>query len=227
MRCWQETASIPLFPIAAEDVSECFAIPQKLYGRVATINQLKQILNRRTLAHRPGREARNPPADVDSNLTRAFKPPRPAAPQEMVLISGYAGVGKPSLVDAIRQTINLHNGRFISGKFDQFRRHHPYSAFFQSLQSLIRQLLTEPEDQIAHWRQQLSRALGSNAQRLLQIIPELALIIGPQESAPSPYPTEDPSLFVRLFHTLLQTFAPLSNRWCYCLTTCTGLVKHR
>lgn len=206
LRCWQETASVPLFPIAAEDVSERFNIPQKLYGRGDTIAQLKQILNRRSAYQTPARQGNSHCKKLSTGLIGSPTPSSSSYPQEMVLISGYAGVGKSSLVHEIRQTINRHNGRFISGKFDQFR-HHPYSGFFQALQSLVRQLLTEPEDNIAHWRNQLTRALGSNAQRLLQMIPELELIIGPQPAAPTPLQHDDRNLFSRLLYTLLQTLA--------------------
>ncbi|MEH6470335.1 MAG: AAA family ATPase, partial [Halopseudomonas sp.] len=205
--CWQETASVPLFPIAAEDVTERFDIPHKLYGRVATIDQLKQILNRRTVGLKPHEGINSSPSRKQSASTSGLSQTGLYLPQEMVLIRGYAGVGKSSLVHEIRQTVNLHNGRFISGKFEQFSRHQPYSAIFQSLQSLVRQLLAEPQQQIDHWRQQLANTLGSNAQVLLQMIPELELIIGEQPSAEIAPHTDDRYFFARLFHTLLQTFA--------------------
>ncbi len=203
--CWQETASVPLFHIAAEDLSERFEIPNKLYGRVATIEQLQQILNRRTLGHK--QQDASQPSSRSSRSTLSPGQSGLYLPQQMVLISGYAGVGKSSLVHEIRQTVNLQHGRFISGKFEQFSRHQPYSAIFQSLQSLVRQLLAEPQQQIDHWRQQLASTLGGNAQLLLQMIPELELIIGEQPRATAAPQSEDRYLFARLCHALLQTFA--------------------
>jgi len=123
------------------------------------------------------------------------------------MISGYAGVGKSSLVHELRQYVNGRDGSFSSGKFDQFRRNRPYFAVFQALQRLVRQLLTEPENRIVQWRDALQAALGSQAQVLLKLIPELELIIGPQPEAPSLSPAEEQNRFTRMFVQMLRVFA--------------------
>jgi len=173
----QTQQDIPLFNIAQHDVSEQFAIPQRLYGRAATIQKLRNSFDRVGLQQ-----------------------------QEVIFITGYAGVGKSSLVHELRHYIHEQNGRFISGKFDQFKRNRPYSAIFQALQGLVRQLLTETEQEISRYRKAILKALGQNAQALIQLIPELELIIGKQNSAPRLSATEEQNRFSRMVQSLLQVF---------------------
>ncbi len=175
---WQQDGAIQHFKLATRDLPERFVLPQKLYGRNKTIKALIK--------------------SYDQNAQ---------GEQNVVLISGYAGVGKSSLVHEIRQYVNEHNGHFVSGKFAQFGRNRPYAAILQALQSLIRQLLTEPEARVSNWRNIILDALGDNAQVLTKLIPELELIIGPQPIAPKLPPAEEKNRFSRIFQRLLQVFA--------------------
>ncbi|WP_136679591.1 AAA family ATPase [Neptunomonas sp. XY-337] len=175
---WREHHNITNFTLAQQDVSEHFAVPQRLYGRAATIQRLRDCFDRAT-----------------------------RKPLEIVTITGYAGVGKSSLVHELRHYIHQQNGRFISGKFDQYRRTRPYLGLFLALQGLIRQLLTENEQEIASYREALTAALGHNAQALIRLVPELELIIGPQQDAPRLSVMEEQNRFSRLVIALLQVFA--------------------
>ena len=102
----------------------------------------------------------------------------------MMLVSGYAGIGKSALVREVYKPITRQRGYFITGKFDQLHRNIPYAPLTQAFRSLIRQLLTESEAQIAAWREKLLAALGPNGQVIIDVVPEVALIIGPQPSVP-------------------------------------------
>ncbi|MBB1487999.1 AAA family ATPase [Oceanospirillum sediminis] len=180
MRCyqqWQQSGTVTDFPIAEQDLTEHFVLPQQLYGREKRIQQLIRIYNRVARGH-----------------------------SEISLISGYAGVGKSSLVHEIRQYISERNGHFVSGKFGQFGRNRPYAAIIQALQNLIRQLLTEPEHSISLWRTVIMNALGNHAGVLTRLIPELELIIGEQPQAPSLPPAEEKNRFSRIFQQLIQVF---------------------
>ncbi|MBV0933630.1 AAA family ATPase [Marinobacterium weihaiense] len=168
----------PAFTPGRHDLSARFQIPQRLYGREALLQQLRLQYDRCR-----------------------------RSPQPLVLITGYAGVGKTSLVYELRQHVNEQSGSFSSGKFDQFRRNRPYYAIFQALQGLVRQLLTEPEEHIAHWRRQLLDTVGSHAQVLLKLIPELELIIGRQPELPPLPPAEEQNRFSRLFTQMLGVLA--------------------
>lgn len=166
------------FTIGQEDISERFEIPQKLYGRESTISALKKSFDLATKGQ-----------------------------QALTLISGYAGIGKSSLAHEIRQHITQHHGFFASGKFDQYHRNRPYTAIYQALQTLIRQLLTESDDQINHWRKALLAATGSNAQVLFRLIPELELILGQQPIAEKLSPSEEQHRFSHIIRQILKVFA--------------------
>ena len=166
------------FQPGCEDLSARFQIPQRLYGRETLLQRLQHLYDH-------------------SSATR----------QPLILITGYAGVGKTSLVQELRQYVNEQGGSFTSGKFDQFRRNRPYFAIVQALQGLVRQLLTEPEERIAYWQAALLQQLGGHAKVLLKLIPELELIIGQQPDVPALPPAEEQSRFSRIFSQLLHVLA--------------------
>ena len=103
---------------------------------------------------------------------------------EMILVSGYSGIGKTAIVNEVHKPIVRQRGYFISGKFDQFNRNIPYSAIITAFQALINQLLTENTAQIASWKHQLLDALIPNAQVIVDVIPEVEFIIDPQPEVP-------------------------------------------
>lgn len=178
--CMEQALSAEMqdFPVGSKDVSERFELPQTLYGRSSTVAQLQTCFDNAT-----------------------------AGEQSMALITGYAGVGKSSVVHELRHYISQHHGLFASGKFDQYHRNRPYTAIYQAMQTLVRQLLTEPDERIKHWRLNLQEAFGNNAQVLLKLIPELELIIGAQPEAPSLSPSEEQHRFSHIFRQMLKVFA--------------------
>lgn len=178
IRQQQATGGIEPFAIAGQDRPERFLIPQRLYGRENTITKL---------------------------LTW-YEQVMQGEPRT-VLISGYSGIGKSTLVNEIREQVIEKNGIFISGKFDQFSRGRPYSGIIFALQSLIKQRLTEPEQQIALWRSRLQAALGDNAFLLIHLIPELELIIGKPVETPRLTPHQAQNLVSRMFIRLLEVFS--------------------
>src|SRR5471032_65128 len=133
---WQASGRIEPFPLGMEDVSERFQVPHKLYGRGPEVERLLGAFERMTTT---GQAA-------------------------LATVSGYSGIGKSSLVDALRKPIVAKHGHFISGKFDQCQRDVPYATFTQAFRELVQQLLVESEASIAGWRQQIQAALGVNGQ---------------------------------------------------------------
>lgn len=166
------------FKVGQEDISERFEIPQKLYGRESTIQTLKDSFNLVTQGQ-----------------------------QTLTLISGTAGTGKSSLAHEIRHHILQHHGFFAAGKFDQYHRNRPYTAIYQALQTLIRQLLTESDDKVTFWKEALLAATGNNAQVLFQLIPELELILGQQPLAAKLSPSEEQHRFSHTIRQILKVFA--------------------
>ncbi|MGB3514484.1 MAG: serine/threonine-protein kinase PknK, partial [Microcoleaceae cyanobacterium] len=171
---FKSTGNIVSFPLATQDISDRFQIPQKLYGREKEI----------------------------AKLLEAFERVAKTGKVELMLVAGYSGIGKSSLVQELFQPITAHRGHFISGKFDQFQRNIPYSAIVAAFRGLIGQLLGETETQLQVWREKLLMALGNNGQIIIDVIPEVELIIGKQP----PIPVLGTNEAQNLFHLLLGNF---------------------
>ncbi|WP_017305215.1 trifunctional serine/threonine-protein kinase/ATP-binding protein/sensor histidine kinase [Spirulina subsalsa] len=174
---WQERQQIEDFAIAQNNISDQFQIPQKLYGREAEVKTLLQAFEIASFGH-----------------------------TELMLVSGYSGIGKSSLVHEIHKPIVKRKGFFISGKFDQFKRNIPYASLIEAFQELVQQLLTETEDKIEQWKQKLLKALGQNGAVIIDVIPEVELIIGPQPPVPHLGPTESQNRFNLVFQKFIAVF---------------------
>ncbi len=172
----QHSGKIIYFTLAHKDISEKFQLPQKLYGRER---------------------------EIDIFLT-AFE--RVTSQSEMIMLAGYSGIGKTALVQEIYKPITPKRGYFISGKFDQYQRNIPYSAVVSAFQSLVKQLLTESETQLKEWQSKLLAALGINAQVIVDVIPEVELIIGKQAAVPELGATESQNRFNLVFQNFIKVF---------------------
>ncbi|MGJ3250603.1 MAG: PAS domain S-box protein [Elainellaceae cyanobacterium] len=201
-RCAQQLAEmgqIEPMPLGLQDVSEQFHIPQKLYGREAEIEALFMAFDKVT----GSRESEI--GDQEKHSTSHTPHPTPSC-SEMMLVSGYAGIGKTALVQELHKPVTANQGYFISGKFDQFGRNIPYSAIVNALQKLVQQLLSEPEEQVEVWRSRLLTALGSNGQIIIDVIPEVELIIGKQSPIPEVGATEAQNRFNLTFQRFVRAF---------------------
>ncbi|MEM9274561.1 MAG: AAA family ATPase, partial [Cyanobacteria bacterium P01_F01_bin.143] len=177
------SGNIQEFPLATQDIISKFKIPQKLYGRELEIAHLLESFER------------------ISNSTH-----RGAATSELMLIDGYSGVGKTALVKEIYKPLSEKRGYFISGKFDQLQRNIPYSAIVSAFSELIQQLLSESIAQLEQWRHKLLNNLGINAQIMIEVIPELELIIGPQPETAILGSIESQNRFNLVFQSLITAF---------------------
>ncbi|MBL1202285.1 MAG: AAA family ATPase [Nostoc sp. GBBB01] len=174
----QNSGQIKQFSLARQDISDKFQISEKLYGRNQEVTQLLNTFDR-----------------VSKGTT------------EMMLVSGYSGIGKSVLVNEIQKPILRQHGNFINGKFDQLKRNIPYAAISQAFQSLIRQILTEPESALQTWKQQILTALGTNGQVIIDIIPEVEKIIGKQPSIEHLEATKAQNRFNLLFQKFISVFS--------------------
>jgi predicted ATPase/signal transduction histidine kinase/DNA-binding NarL/FixJ family response regulator len=166
------------FTIAQLDDRSQFFLPQKLYNREQEVALLMEAFER-----------------VSHGAT------------EMMLVSGYSGIGKSSLVNEVHKPIVRQRGYFISGKFDQFKRDIPYASLIQAFQSLIEQLLTESAEKIAMWKASLLKAFGANGQVIINVIPEIERIIGSQPPVAELGATESQNRFNRVFQQFINVFA--------------------
>ncbi|MEG4472032.1 AAA family ATPase, partial [Microcoleus sp. AT9_B5] len=174
----QETGKIEDFEIAQRDLSDRFLIPDKLYGRETEVETLLQAFDR-----------------VSQGTT------------EMMLVAGFSGTGKTAVVNEVHKPIVRQRGYFIKGKFDQFQRNIPFSAFVQAFRDLMGQLLTESDLQLEQWRNQILAAVGENGQVIIDVIPELERIIGKQPSVPELSGSAAQNRFNLLFEKFIQVFA--------------------
>jgi PAS domain S-box-containing protein len=126
---------------------------------------------------------------------------------ELVLVSGYSGVGKSSFVHKMRKELPPAKGLFVAGKFDQFQRGIPYATVAQGFQSLVRQLLGKREEEVIRWQDGLRKALGPNGQLMVGLIPELELLIGKQPPTPELPPQDAQNRFQMVFLRFLGVFA--------------------
>ena len=175
---WQNKGSIETFSLGRWDVSEKFEIPQKLYGREAEVAALMDAFEAAAQGH-----------------------------TQLMLVAGYSGVGKSSLVSEVHKPIIQKQGYFIEGKFDQFQNNIPYSALSQAFRELIRQLLSESHDRLADWQHRLREALGPNGQIIIELVPELERIIGKQPPVQELNPTEAQNRFQMTFRNFINVFA--------------------
>src|SRR6266496_5344858 len=147
---WEKQHRIDEFPLGEQDTPDRLLIPEKLYGRESEIGALLAAFDRVVAGGRP----------------------------ELVLVSGYAGIGKSSVVNELHKPLVPPRGLFASGKFDQYKRDIPYSTLAQAFQSLTRPLLSKSEEELSKWRNALHEALHPNGQLMVGLVPEVKAIIG-------------------------------------------------
>jgi histidine kinase len=161
-----------------QDVFDRFEIPHTLYGREEEVDL----------------------------LIREFEKAAEGYP-EILLVSGYSGIGKSSLINEIRKPITGKKGYFIFGKYNQFERNIPYFAITHAFKEFLKQLLAESSDSLDIWKQELLNVLGCNGQIVIDILPELEKIIGPQPEVPDLNPLEAQNRFLMTFCEFINVFA--------------------
>ncbi|MEH2280350.1 MAG: AAA family ATPase [Nostoc sp.] len=178
----QKIGSIKSFKLGERDICDRFIIPEKLYGRQVEVQSLLNAFER-----------------VSQGST------------EMMLVAGFSGIGKTAVVNEVHKPIVRQRGYFIKGKFDQFQRDIPFSAFVQAFRDLIRQLLSETDAQFEQWKYKILSVLGENGQVMIEVIPELESMIGKQSPAPELSGSAAQNRFNMLFLKFTQVFTALEH----------------
>ena len=173
----QETGIIELFELGERDICDRFLIPEKLYGRETEIQELLNAFDR--VANGNG---------------------------EMILVAGFSGIGKTAVVNEVHKPIVRQRGYFIKGKFDQFNRNIPFSAFVGAFRDLMGQLLSESDVQLQQWKSKILDAVGESGQVIIEVIPELERIIGSQPAVPELSGSSAQNRFNLLFGKFVQVF---------------------
>jgi len=176
---WEARTRIDDFPLGEHDVPDRLVIAERLYGRERELENLVSAVER---------------------VGRTGAP-------ELVLVTGYSGVGKSSLVGELHKALVPSRALFASGKFEQGKRDIPYSILAQALQNLIRPLLARKEAELVGWRDALRDALGANGRLLVDLVPDLSLIVGEQPSLPELSPQDAQWRFKHMFRRFVGVFA--------------------
>jgi PAS domain S-box-containing protein len=175
---WETRRGIDEFRLGEHDIPDRLLIPEKLYGRASEIEILLAAFDRIVAGGRP----------------------------ELVLVSGYSGIGKSSVVNELHKPIVPPRGLFASGKFDQYKRDIPYATLAQAFQSLIHPLLSKSEEELSKWSDALRKALDPNAQLIVDLVPELKLVIGEQPPVPELPPQDAQGRFQLVFRRFVSVF---------------------
>lgn len=171
-------ARLPIFPLGQRDHAGTLVLSQRLYGRQEELSALLAAYDQVA-----------------------------AGRSSLLLVSGYSGVGKSALVREIYRPVTAARGFFLSGKYDQLQRAVPYTAFLQAFRSLLSQILTYSEAEVARWQQRLKAALGQSGQVIVDVLPELGHIIGPQPEVPRLAGREASNRFHVVFQQFIAAFA--------------------
>ncbi len=176
---WERHRRVEPFALGERNRPDRLRIPEKPYGRECEVESLLAAFDR----------------VVESGAS------------ELVLVSGYSGIGKSTVVNELRKALVPPRGIFASGKFDQLTRDIPYSTFAQAFESLVRSLLSKSDVELACWRRALLEALGPNGRLMTDIIPELKFIIGDQPPIPELEPQLTKARFKLVFRRFIGVFA--------------------
>jgi len=179
-RCLEQFSApskIMSFKLAQRDIPSRFLIPEKLYGRDTEVATLLASFNR-----------------IAQGST------------EMMLVTGFSGIGKTAVVNEVHKPIVRQRGYFIKGKFDQFKRDIPFSAWVMAFQNLLRQLLAESAAQVKLWKTKILEALGEQANVIIDVIPELEFLIGKQPQLPELQGSAAQNRFNLLFEKFIRVF---------------------
>ncbi|NET25206.1 MAG: AAA family ATPase [Okeania sp. SIO1I7] len=177
-----ETGKIEAFVLGERDLCDRFLIPEKLYGREKEVQTLLDAFEL-----------------VAQGQT------------EMILVAGYSGIGKTAVVNEVHKPITRQKGYFIKGKFDQFNRNIPFSAFVIAFRDLMGQLLGESDVQLQKWKGKILEAVGENGQVMIEVIPELQHIIGQQPPVPELSGNAAQNRFNLLFEKFIAVFTTIEH----------------
>jgi PAS domain S-box-containing protein len=185
-KCLEEWSSLRMiedFPLGVQDIPSRLLIPEKLYGREQDVASLLDAFKRVATGGRP----------------------------ELVNIAGYSGVGKSALAKELDRALVATGARLVMGKLEQQKQDIPYAPLVNAFQDLLRPILALNDVEMSSWRDAIQEAVGSNGQVMVDLLPDLAFIIGPQPDVPALFSQEQRNRFQMVFRRLIGVFAQPSH----------------
>ncbi|MCG8701688.1 MAG: AAA family ATPase, partial [Bacteroidales bacterium] len=174
----QKKGKIDDFELGTNDHSGRFQITHKIYGRKSEIDRLIESFHRT-------RNGNN----------------------ELVMISGYSGIGKSLLVTEIHKPVIQNNGIFIKGQYDRFKKDVPLHGLAQAFNELIIGLLSGTEKALSKWKDSFIKTFGPNGKIITDIIPDMEQIIGEQPNTQSLNPLEATNRIIMMFRNFIRVIA--------------------
>ena len=179
LAAWETNRQIEPFRLHTQATAEPLLVPEKLYGRDRESEELQAAFDRVVASGRP----------------------------EFVLVTGYSGIGKSSVVQGLCKRLVSRQVTSAAGKFDQYKKDIPYATLAQALQRIIHQILSKSDAEVASWQRDLREAVGPNGQLIVSLIPELEFVIGKQPPVPDLAPHEAQARFQMVFRRFLAALA--------------------
>ncbi len=184
-RCYDElkwSGTISLFTPGENDFFDRFHTPQKIYSREKEIGTIQQCLKQ-------------------------------VANGELILleVTGYSGIGKSSLVMEAMKPVIQGQGRFARYKFDQFNKNIPNDAIATIIKTFTHQMLAQPNEILSEWRYVILDAVGKNGQILIDLVPDIKLIIGEQPPLETLSPLESEHRFNYVLYEFIKSLPRPSN----------------
>ncbi|WP_224361616.1 trifunctional serine/threonine-protein kinase/ATP-binding protein/sensor histidine kinase [Hyalangium versicolor] len=181
LRCREELGQSPssAFVPGEHDAPHQFQLPQRLYGREVQV----------------------------STLLKGFERVVETARPELFVVSGYSGIGKSSVVNELHKPVVQRRSFFLTGKFDQFQRDVPYATLAQAIRGLVQQLLAGSEEDLGQWRSRINQAWEGHGRVLVELVPQLEVLVGPQPPVPEVTVAEAQLRFRQVVRQFLGVFA--------------------
>ena len=179
---WNLNKDISDFKFGRNDYFGTICFPQKLYGRDKELSYMKEWLGE----------------------SKAEKAP-------MLLVSGYSGIGKTTLVEKSCEYYIDEEAFFVKGKFEQSKKQIPYFALSKLLVALINKIMKEEVVVCEELSNRCIEALGEQAGVLVPLIPNLENFLGKQKEVTKIDPKQAESRLYYALEKLLKTFTTLER----------------
>ncbi|MBP2626100.1 MAG: multi-sensor signal transduction multi-kinase [Firmicutes bacterium] len=177
---WKNKNNIPDIYLGQYDWSGIIEIPNSLYGRTQELITIDSVFQRARMGD-----------------------------GELLLIAGYSGIGKTTLIEKAGQSFEAKGACFVKGKFDQAKHNAPYSAWTQIFTGLVTKILQEDESVQNALQKYCIAALKDQGNALIPLITNLEQFLGQQPAITKLDPKQAE---LRMFYALENFIRALAGK---------------